>query len=355
MDGAENSIARTQRLRQSGATKARIGDVARAAGVSTATVSRALTAPGMVQAERRERVLEAVRALRYTPNVAARRLRTGASMTILVVVPRRRNPPFFSEVLRGVDVELANAGYTALLANLDSLTGNEGRLLDLVYGGQLDGAIVLNGALPLEDDRSILAAGIPVVGICAPAADVAAPAVVIDDMNCAMAQTRYLIELGHRRLLYISGPIGYYNEVHRYRGFQAAAQAAGLSDGDLFRFEGNYEFSSGVAAGAAFVDMARRPTGVVATSDEMAIAFMSTVRRAGLTVPGEVSVIGFDGIEFGDFVEPALTTIRQPRFELGSTGTRLLLNLIRGDAPAPALTVLPGQLILRASAGAPMS
>ncbi len=331
--------------------KARIGDVARAAGVSTATVSRALTFPDRVLEETRERVLAAVRELGYTPNTAARQLRAGSSRTILVVVGKRRNPPFFSEVLRGIDVAMAQAGYSVLMGNLDTQdVSTEKHLVDLVYGGHIDGTLVLSNAVPSYNGRSIADSGLPIVAICAEADGPDIPAVLVDDEVCCRAQTRYLIEMGHRHLAYIAGPKGNYNEVRRYPGFLAEAAAGGLKPEDTVRFEGSYDFASGVAAGEAFLKLEKRPTGVVACSDEMAIAFMKTIRRAGVRVPEDVSIVGFDGIEIGDYVEPTLTTIRQPRFELGSRGAEILLGMIRGEE-APRITVLKGRLDKRDSAG----
>lgn len=351
MPPAKERARRIQKRAPRAASKARIGDVARAAGVSTATVSRALTFPDRVQSETRERVLAAVRELGYIPNSAARQLRAGSSRTVLVVVGPRRNPPFFSEVLRGIDVALSQAGYAVLMGNLDSVDGKEKYLVDLVFGGHIDGALVLASTVPSDAGRTIADSGLPIVGICAETDVAGIPAVVVDDEACCRAQTRYLLDLGHRHLAYLSGPRGNYNERHRFAGFQATTAAAGLGPDDVVRLEGNYDFASGVAAGKAFLALERRPTGVVATSDEMAIAFMATIRRGGLRVPEDVSVVGFDGIELGDFVEPALTTIRQPRFDLGTTGANLLLGLMRGEDVPNRLTVLQGALDERESAG----
>lgn len=350
MPSAKERSRRIQKRAPRDASKIRISDVARAAGVSTATVSRALTFPDRVQTETRERVLAAVRELGYTPNSAARQLRAGTSRTVLVVVGPRRNPPFFSEVLRGIDVALSRAGYAVLMGNLDSVDGKEKYLVDLVFGGHIDGALVLASTVPSDAGRTIADSGIPIVAICAETDVAGIPAVVVDDEVCCRAQTRYLLDRGHRHLAYLSGPTGNYNERHRYAGFLAEIAAAGLGSDDFVRFEGNYDFASGVASGKAFLALERRPTGVIATSDEMAIAFMATVRKVGLKVPDDVSVVGFDGIELGDFVEPTLTTIRQPRFELGSTGASLLLGLMRGEEVPNRRTVLKGALDERESA-----
>jgi LacI family transcriptional regulator, repressor for deo operon, udp, cdd, tsx, nupC, and nupG len=330
----------------------RIGDVARAAGVSTATVSRALTAPDQVRPQTRDRVLEAVRTLGYTPNAAARNLRAGRSRLVLVIIPRRNNPPFFSEVLHGIDVAMSAAGYAVITGNFDGDAERARHLVDLVSGGHLDGILILSGQIPTIDGRSILDGGLPIVSVCAELPGAHAPAVLVDDAACAKAQLRHLLDLGHRRLFYIAGPDGNYNEVKRFQAVEEAMAEAGLPPEILCRHPGNYMFSGGVDAARTFLAMEERPTGVIACNDEMAIGFVKTVRSAGLRIPDEVSVIGFDGIEMAEFCEPTLTTIRQPRFELGSTGARALLDAIAGDLPPERYrTVLQGDLLVGGSTG----
>jgi LacI family repressor for deo operon, udp, cdd, tsx, nupC, and nupG len=329
----------------------RISDVARAAGVSTATVSRVLSLPDQVRADKRGRVLEAVRNLGYTPNAAARHLRAGTSHTVLVVIPQRRNPPFFAEVLNGIDRELSAAGYAVVMGNFgDEQQG--ARLVELAYSGRLDGILVISGLAPAVGGRSLFDAGIPSVLVCARIDGADAPAVLVDDEACARAQVEHLVRLGHRRLMYVAGPEGNFNEVLRYRGLMAAVTDAGLSAEDVVRHPGDYMFGGGVAAARSYLAMPRRPTGVVCCNDEMAIAFMKTVRNAGLAIPADVSVVGFDGIEFAEFCEPTLTTIHQPRFELGATGARLLVQALRREAaPPPRSTILHGRLVIRDSTG----
>lgn len=326
---------------------ARIGDVAAAAGVSTATVSRALASPERLRPETLRRVLEAVRLLGYTPNEAARALRAGATRMVLVVVPYLYSGAFFAGIINSVDAELAAEGYTMIVGSLDGNEDKARRLVDLVYARQIDGVITLTERIPLIRGRSLLEAGVPIVSICTRQEAPGLPTVLVDDEACAMAQTRHLVELGHRRLMYVSGPEDHYNEVTRYRGFLRAAAGA-----ETVRCVGAYTLASGAAAGRFFLGLDRRPTGVVCCSDEMAIGFIKTVVGAGLSVPGAVSVVGFDGIEFADYCEPTLTTIRQPRQELGARGAQALLDALRGRPPdSPHPIVLPGQLLVRASSG----
>lgn len=330
----------------------RIGDVAAKAGVSTATVSRTLAFPDKVRPATRQRVMEAVDRLGYTPNEAARALRAGASRMVLVVIPQDYSGAFFAGVIRGADAELSAHGYTILMGSLDGDAGKARRLVDLVFARQIDGAIVLSGAPPSVEGRSILSAGVPVIAVCAEIDGAQLPAALVDDFACAQIQTQHLLDLGHRRLHYISGIEGSYNEVQRYRGFLAAAARAGIGADAVSRSLGNYSLASGAAAAHEFLRQPQRATGIVACSDEMAIAFLKTINQAGVKCPGDVSIVGFDDIEFASFCEPALTTIRQPSHALGATGAAMLLAALRGEADAASLrAVFPGELIIRGSTG----
>lgn len=331
---------------------ARISDVAADVGVSTATVSRTLTFPDRVRPDTRARVLEAVRRLGYTPNEAARTLRAGASRMVLVIIAQRYSAAYFAGVLSGIDAKLSANGYTMIMGSLDDNEHKAQRLVDLVFARQLDGVIVVTGSIPRIGGRSILDAGVPIVTICAEIKGKKLPTVLINDEECAMAQTRHLTDLGHRRLMYVAGIENNYNEVHRYRGFLKAVEAAGVRMADVTRHPGDYSLTGGVAAAKSFLAMSRRPTGIVCCSDEMAIGFIKTVTTAGISCPSDVSVVGFDGIEFSEFCEPALTTIRQPRLELGAAGAQALLSALRGDKQSSKRhVVLPGQLIVRGSTG----
>ena len=331
----------------------KIGDVAVAAGVSVATVSRALSAPEKLKPETREKVLVAVAALGYTPNSVARQLRAGNSSLVLVIVPRRTNPPFFAAVLHGIDATLAAAGYVLITGYMEG-ADHDLRLIELAASGHVAGLLTISGDLPKVAGRSILDAGLPAVAICADPGVEGLPAVLLDDERAAAMQVEHLAALGHRRLFYVSGPPGNYNEVTRHRGIIAAIERAGLAQGALIEHPGDYTFTGGVAGAKAYLGLADRPTGVICGNDETAIAFVKTVRAAGLLIPEDLSVIGFDGIELADFCEPTLSTIAQPRFELGAKGAQLLIDRLGGNGNAEAMPaggriLMPGTLLARDS------
>ncbi|WP_243371961.1 LacI family DNA-binding transcriptional regulator [Microvirga solisilvae] len=305
----------------------RIADVARIAGVSTATVSRVLASPDKVRQKTRDLVLEAVRQCGYTPNSVARNLRKRRTMTALVVVPNLANP-VFAQILRGIDEELTQSGYGLVIGSLDNCEDREARYVELALSRQVDGVILMNGRIPEGNKRTMREAGLPMVAMCAAIDDDKIPNVVVQDREASRAAVEYLVQLGHRRLGYIAGPPSNIIAAERLAGFLEGIAEAGLSEKDFVKWDGRFVFSAGVAAAEAFLKLKDRPTGVYATSDESAIGFIKVVRAAGVRVPEDVSVIGFDGIEFADYVEPTLTTFRQPLHDLGRKGAAVLLKMI---------------------------
>lgn len=306
-----------------------IGDVAALAGVSIATVSRSLANPERVSRATRERVLEVVRRTGYTPNVAGRNLRVARSMSVLVVVPSLITV-FFSALLLGVDRALSAEGYGLLVGNLHDGAEKEARLVDLVLSGQADGVLLLNGYVPRGPVRSMTESQAPVVAVSVPSSD-EVPAVLVREREAAAEVARHLLELGHRSFGYVTGPAANYVEQERWAGFRDALATAGIAEAAIRRYPGDFRVDTGVAAGRAFLAEAARPSAVFAVSDEMAIGFMRAVRVGGLDVPRDVSVAGFDGIEFADYCEPPLTTVRQPREEMGRVAAEILLRMMRSE------------------------
>jgi LacI family repressor for deo operon, udp, cdd, tsx, nupC, and nupG len=329
----------------------RIADVARLAGVSTATVSRVLSEPEKVRQKTHDAVMEAVRRSGYIPNSTARKLRTRRTMNVLVVAPRLTNP-VFAEILRGVDDELTRSGYGIIIGNLDNRREREARYVDLALSRQVDGVLLLTGYIPENGPRDMRESGLPIVAMCAAIDDDKIPNVVVQDREASRTAVEYLARLGHRRYGYISGTPTSIIEHERFRGFLEGIEAAGFSRNDFVRWEGTFVFSTGVAAAEAFLRMADRPTGIFAACDESAIGFIKRVREERIRVPQDVSVIGFDGIEFADYTEPTLTTFRQPLHELGCAGADVLLKLIRNDMkPGDWNVRLPLTLLERDTTG----
>jgi len=326
---------------------ATIRDVAKRARVSTATVSRTLAVPDLVSDAARARVLAAVKATGYTPNVAARNLRARRAMMVLVVVPNIANA-FFAEVLRGIDDELVASGYGIIIGNLDNKVEREARYVDLVFAGQVDAVLLMSGHIPSGNGKLMTEAGVPMATICVAIADSALPSVMVDDRAASEAVAEHLLSLGHRRFGYISGPADNQNEVGRRAGFRAGLAAAGIDPDRAVYWPGEFSLGTGVRAAESFLALSDRPTAIFAASDTIGIGFMKTVTEAGLRIPEDLSIVGFDGIEFSEFVTPSLTTIRQPRHDIGRAGARALIDAL-ADGAAPKSVLLEAPLLLRGS------
>lgn len=328
----------------------RIRDVARVAGVSTATVSRALSRPEVVSAETLETVLAAVRRTGYTINQAARNLRQQRTMGVVALVPNLANP-FFSRILAGVSAVLAPAGYNLLVVDTQG-QGVERHIARTFDRSRADGLIVFDGTLPAEDLCGDPLSP-PVVVACEWIDGISAPTIRIDNVAGARMAVAHLAGLGHRRIGHLRGPQGNVLAHARAEGTRAELAARGLAIRDDWILQGDFTLESGLRCAQAWMAMADRPTALVCASDEMACGFISEIQRHGLRVPKDVSIVGFDDIELVAHLTPALTTIRQPRGQIGETAARVMLALMAGDTPPQDAIVLPVTLIKRDSTQPP--
>jgi LacI family transcriptional regulator, repressor for deo operon, udp, cdd, tsx, nupC, and nupG len=345
------SRGRLERRRAARAA-ARIQDVAKLADVSTATVSRALAMPQQVSPETRARVLEAIAKTGYIPNPAARSLRSQKSGMVLVVLPDLANT-FFSKILRGIEETLFEAGYGMIIGALDGSPEKEAHFAAFAASGRVDGAILLNGHLigqSREGKGEAAQIDIPLVALCEAIPGVDIPQIEIDNRAAASQMTQYLASIGHRRIAYLSGPAGNVLEHERFRGYRDGLQAVQIAfDPDLF-IAGDYTIESGVRAGEHIVRQPQPPAAVFCTSDQMAIGLMRTLASAGVRVPHDISVAGFDDIDFAGVAEPPLTTIRQPRRELGQAAAAALTALLQ-NRDTPQRLSLKTELVIRDSTG----
>ncbi|PTX49526.1 LacI family transcriptional regulator [Gemmobacter caeni] len=323
----------------------KISDVARLAGVSTATVSRALSTPERVSEDTRAAVQQAVEATGYRLNLAARNLRHRRTGGIVALVPNLANP-FFSQILSGIASVLGPAGYNLLIA--DTRTADAQTLLDYAEPSRADGLIILDGTLP----AAALQGRVPVVEACEWVPGLPAPRVKIDNRAAAGLAVDHLADLGHCRIGHVAGPRGNVLTEARLSGTVEALAARGLPFPEDYLYPGDFSLDSGRTAARIWLDQpaATRPTAVFFASDAMACGFIGEVQRHGLRVPGDLSVVGFDDIELVAHISPPLTTIRQPRTEIGRAAAERMLACLKGEA-RDADTVLPVELILRASTG----
>lgn len=332
-----------------------IKDVAEAAGVSTATVSRALSRPERVAEETRKTVVEAARRTGYRINLAARNLRMRQAGAIVVLVPNLGNP-FFSEILAGMEATLTQAGLSVLILDTAGPAARNDLLFDYLHNSRADGILCLDGSLPGAALSSDQAPGArpPIVFVCEWHAAGSFPSVRVDNGSGARLALRHLFELGHRHIGHVAGPEHNVLTHARLDGLLDEMAALGLEVRADWFFKGNFSMESGAAAAADWFAMKHRPTALFLASDEMAFGFISELHRHGVSVPDDVSVVGFDDIDIASRFVPALTTIRQPRKALGRKAAELLLRRIAGEDEAEAMSieVLPVEIVLRDSTAA---
>lgn len=331
-----------------------IRDVARAAGVATSTVSRALTVPGRVSEETRSRVLEAANRLGYTANAAARSLRLGKSRVVLIVLPGPLNSgasQVIAEMLTVIDTELVALGYSLLIANIDRQLRAENYVLDLAFSGVTDGAIIFSSTPPEIEGRSLAGSGVPLVSALFDLSDRGIPSVVTNDRQAARDTISHLIGLGHRDFLYVGGPKGNYHELERYAGVKEAL--AHRKDCTLSYSPGEFDFASGTAAAEAYLKSPRRPSAVFCCSDDMAIAFVRRLADSGIAVPDAVSVVGFDGASVGNYTVPSLSSVRQPTHLIARKVVQAIIGLMEHKGEVRPRTIVPSSLVIRESVAAP--
>lgn len=330
-------------------TMATIQDVARHAGVSTATVSRVLSAPDRVAEPTRRRVTAAIEALGYAPNVAAKSLRTLRTQKILVTVPDISNP-FFSQVIRGVEEAAHAAGYSVLLGDTRHEMEREEQYGAMLRRKEADGLIFLGHRLPasLADLVESMGARTPIVNGCEYSPELGVSSAHIDNARAAGEAMEHLYGLGHTRIGVITGPLASPISRDRLAGAEAAA-ARRRRAASLRVLVGDFTIESGLEQTLALLAMDPRPTAVFCFSDEMAMGALEAFRRRGLACPREISLVGFDDIRYAQHLDPPLTTVSQPMDRIGHEVVRLLLDILSGRAPAVRNVTLPHQLIVRAS------
>jgi LacI family transcriptional regulator len=329
-------------------------DVARAAQVSQATVSYVLsenTAVAIPQ-ETRSRVLEAARALGYTPNNAARTLRTRRTMTIGGVIPDITNP-FYPWFERGIQDVADASGYSLITYNTDGDAGKERRALGSVREGRVDGIVLMSFHLDTDDYRSLIDSGVSVVALSRRKRDlveIGVDSLAIDNVLAAQAAVEHLIDGGHRRIAMIAGLARTNPREERTQGFLQALTAYGLATDEGLIRGGDYTEAGGYQCALEILRQTPLPTAIFAANDLMAIGALRALREAGIRVPDEIAIVGFDDIPAASMVHPPLTTIAQHPYELGANAARMLLERLRGEVSGRGRHVeMPFELIVRSS------
>jgi DNA-binding LacI/PurR family transcriptional regulator len=333
-----------------------IRDVAAAAGVSVATVSRVLspaTADVPMRKETRDKVERAIDELGYRPNDLARALLHQRSSAIGLVVPDISNP-YYPPLVRGVEDVASSHGYRVVLCNTDRDPAKISGYLDTLIKSRVDGIVVAGGGwADLPDRTAVLGTyrtGLVAVG----RHDTAHPSVRIDNVAASREATEHLLGLGHRRIAFLGGPASSTTVQDRAQGYRDAQKVAGRPGAATGVRYGDFTEESGYAMTRELLRLSRPPTALLCANDRIALGAYAAAADTARRVPDDVSVVGFDDTPIARYVRPTLTTVAIPTYEMGSAAMRLLLAQLEGNPPA-GLQTLPTHLVVRDSTAPPSS
>lgn len=331
-------------------------DVANYANVSVSTVSYVLNDSGPVSADRRARILNAVRELNYIPNESARNLKRRSASTIGLVIPDLSNQ-FFSLLASGVMYAAAARDVLVVLCSAENTEEAESGNARLLRSQRVDGVVYLTGFHETPTSLLELQSLGPVVLVDerVPGADL--PAVLADGRRGAREVAAHVVALGHKRVACLAGPTALWTAEQRLAGYREALALGGLDPDTMAVRIGDYRMESGfkLAEEALDVPLHERPTALFCANDMMAIGALEYCRTHGLSVPHDVSVVGFDDVPMAPLLSPRLTTVRQPAREMGMHAAELLLDLVNGNVKPELPETFPVEVIVRESAAAPRS
>ena len=334
---------------------AKINDVAKSAGVSTATVSRVLSTTAAVAPATRRKVMAAVERLGYAPNATAKNLRMLRTRRLLVTVPDISRP-LFSLILQGIEETAHGEGYAVLLGDTQYDQGREERYAQMLQAKEADGLIFLGRKLSKGVEGLVRSADgggrAPVVNALGFVPQFGIPSVQIDNKAAAVEAMDHLYRLGHRHIGLVTGPELSYVSDQRLRGARERAKKQG-AERHLVVVNGDFSVDSGVVAGERLLSRKQPPTAIFCLNDEMAMGVIHTARRRKLRIPDDLSVIGVDDIRYARYTDPPLTTVAQPMRKMGEIAVRVLLDLLNGKPAPPEQVTLPHTLVVRASTAPP--
>jgi LacI family transcriptional regulator len=327
-------------------------DVARESGVSYSTVSRALTGYAFVKPSTRDKVLRAAEKLGYVPNQQARSLAGGRSNLIGVLVPNLGNG-YIAEIIRGVDEQLAESNYNLILYTTHRHRGKESSYVATIMNGAADGLLLV---VPLTSTTyldTLRKQNFPYVLIDQSDTQDKSSIVRATNWQGAYDATSYLIELGHRRIGFITGLMELTSATERLAGYRAAMSEHGVPILDELIVEGDFWERGGYNAALNLLDLPQLPTAIFASNDLSAFGTMEAIRQRGLSIPEDISIVGFDDIPQAPYTYPKLTTVRQPLDQMGRTAVKLLLGQIEQPGQGTQQVTVTTQLIVRDSCQPP--
>jgi LacI family transcriptional regulator len=329
-------------------------DVAERAGVSVTTVSHVINKTRPVSDELRHRVLVAMEELDYQPNLLARSLRRGQTHTIGVIVPDSANP-YFADVTRGIEDASFEQGYSVILCNSDGDADKEQMYTDVLVEKQVDGILFVSIALSAEQVCSLQDREMPVVVVNRDIPHVAVDTVLPDNAHGGYLATRHLVELGHRRIGCIMGRSDVTPSAERVDGYRRALQEAALPLDEMLIVKGNYQYEGGYHAARELLLLNHPPTAIFACNDLMAVGAMRAAQELGQRIPTDLSLVGYDDVQLTSFTTPPLTTISQPRYDIGIVAATMLLERMHNWDLPPRRRVADVSLLVRQSTAVPVA
>jgi len=330
-----------------------IKDVAREAGVSVGTASQALRDSPAVRESTRRRVLAVAKRLRYHPSALARGLVTRRTHTVGLLISDIANP-FFIRAVRAVEDVAQEKGYNVILCNTDEDPAKETQYLRVLVEKRVDGIILATTAGSLTAVRDVRWRRIPLVLFDRELPGVTANLVKVDGVLGGRLATEHLLALGHRRIAIIHGPMMRSTGTERLQGYLLALRDAGVRPDPALIREGNFKQDSGRDLARRFLDLSPPPTALFCTNNLMTVGALQALGERGVRIPSELSLVGYDDMEWWTLTHPPLTTVGQPVYDLGSEAMRLLLEDIEAkDRRRPRRVVLKPELLVRKSCGPP--
>lgn len=335
-----------------------IKDIAKRIGVSHSTVSRALRGNSLISSETAERIRQAALEMGYQPSAAARSLKTNRTQVLGVIVSSLADP-FFSEILFGIEQCAQDCGYSLFIAASEHDPLRERKIVQTMMEQRTDGVIICSSSFSAEQGRQLLAYGFPVVVVNYQAAENFHYSIYHDDIDGSRQLTRHLITLGHKRIAYLGNSRSGRTTLDRLNGFRMEMEQNGLvvPEDYVYHVPGG-EPQLGLTSADYFLRLKNRPTAIVCFNDMLAVGVLKGLRQAGVRVPEDISLTGFDNIAFSDYTNPALTTIDQPKRSLGREAAELLLDLLKPENGKPVVKqnvkALKGALLVRGSTAAPV-
>jgi LacI family transcriptional regulator len=327
---------------------ATIKEVANLAGVSVATVSHVINDTRFVSEAVRKQVYQAMNELGYRPNTLARSLRRGQTQTLGLILPDSANP-FFAEVGRSIERVAFESGYNVILGNTENDFEKESLYLDVLINKQVDGIIFVASGERSDSLRQLMELALPAVVMDREFPGLEMDVVLSDNHQGGYLATQHLLSLGHRQIGCIAGVSRITPSALRVAGYQQALQEGGVAVDPTLMMNGDFHPESGFRLAGELLARPNPPTAIFACNDLMAMGVLRAAAECGRRVPDDLAVVGYDDIELASFTNPPLTTIRQPKLEMGAATLQFLLSRIKEKRTNPQRTLLPVSLVVRGS------